>query len=715
MTRLIKTVLLAAAAAGVLAQPVPQTTGAADSLLQPATEQPELPVATPTAAADAPALVESVVPTGTIASPVQTEQPAATTEAAAADDSLVTESAPIDIDSIPFSSLFGSGSGAPASLLSGPSDNAAPSLLAGNNLGAATAQAQQVGGFTANNLRVAVGGSLSAENVPYGNYFPTFDVRPPGISSAATVTGFQSTQPWTQASVNAALGTAAGSSVSTSTSTITSDSDMASSLNVAVQMNGAFLGGAATVEGSFGYTSKSKSSQHRVSGLTFGRLALPSVMLARPDLLQLDDTPGGPLATLQEDVNAFLDTYGTHFIKAKIYGCQATALYTFSCATEEAATDMSAALKANYNGGSFSVGGQVDTTYSTYANSSICSYDGQFQATGLGPFSISPNAGQMMNETLMSGFWNSFGDICGQAGANNETQLLYVLLGNWMEVPAVRTAIQNNATATGILSFYAGLQGPDLNALGMAALFEHNIDLATQNVDNTPSVFTPFAQQGQFDRTGVATGPISPQYWQNLPQAHASIKARRANTTYSAFVNPQSVQQAVASNTPATNLVQDYWAAISQLYNDATATYQYAYTSVTAIARSYNAAGAPTAQIISAPASSPCNIGALNWANIQPAICSWAPVPVGNDNSPSAVAIMAVSNSAQQQPELIMVFRPAGDPNNVYVIGNRVGSVATIDVTSSYNRPPGAGPVRADLSVAYCMPDTSLWATPYNN
>ena len=297
---------------------------------------------------------------------------------------------------------------------------------------------------------------------------------------------------------------------------------MTQALNVATSMNGAFLGGAASVEGSFGYSSSSKTTSHRVSGLSFGRMALPTMLLRDPNQLQLDPTPGGPLDLLKSDVNSFLDIYGTHFIKNKAYGCQATTLYTFSCETSEASQKMAAALKANYNGGAYAVGGSVSTQYDTYRNLSICEYHGDFQATGLGAVGISPSSDEMMNQKLMDDFWDNMPANCLAANDKGQSELLYIELGNWLEVPAVRAAVSGNSTAMGALSFYAGMQASDLNALMMGSLFEHNLDLAIANTDNAgSSVFSPFAQNSLFDRNGVATGPTIPQqYWQGLAQAH---------------------------------------------------------------------------------------------------------------------------------------------------------------------------------------------------
>ena len=67
-----------------------------------------------------------------------------------------------------------------------------------------------------------------------------------------------------------------------------------------------------------------------------------------------------------------LHRYGTHYVRSKTYGCEATALYTFSCTTQTASQDISAALNANYKSGLYSVGGNVSAVYSFYATSKVC-------------------------------------------------------------------------------------------------------------------------------------------------------------------------------------------------------------------------------------------------------------------------------------------------------------------------------------------------------
>ena len=164
------------------------------------------------------------------------------------------------------------------------------------------------------------------------------------------------------------------------------------------------------------------------------------------------------------------------------------------------------------------------------------------------------------------------------------------------------------------------------------------------------------------------------------------------------YLSDAQVAQAIASNTPATMLVQKYWADISQLYKDATAVYQYAYTGVTAVARSFAAgqpAGQPVSHTISASASQPCNV--------EGDLCA-----VGSIAAPWGSMDITIQTD---DSNLVMMLG----------VGARVdasgyGAVASVDLTSQ-NRDQGANPVtlpiRMDLTVQYCMPDTSLWATPY--
>ena len=593
---ILKSVILAVVAAAAMAQPVPSLLGpGTDPMNAPATVVPVAPQpaagASVTLGQPVPSLINSdpnaapMAPAPSAAAPTLVQAAAAPQPSATAAVDL-SQLPVVDIDSVPFPSIFQGSGGASAGTIQPQ----------------AAVDSQGPGGFTANNMRLAVGGQFQPTQVPNGAYFPTFDVRPKGVGTGQVVRGVQSSQPWTQESVNAALGTAAGSEFQANTTTITSDSDMAQAINVAVGLNGAFLGGAVSVESTFGYSTSTNNTMHRVAGVTWGRMALPTMVIRDPTKLQLDNSTGGPLDLLTSDVDTFLDYYGTHFIKNKAYGCQAFATYSFTCKTQEAAQNISASLKANYNGGAYSVGGSVSTQVNTYSSLSICDYNGNVQATGLGAAAISPSKDQMLNQTLM---------------------------GNWLEVPAVRTAISGNSTAMAVLSFWAGLVSEDLNALMVDSLMEHNLDMAIANTDMAgPSVYSPWAQAALFDRNGISTGSNIPQqYWQNLQNNHQGIKTRRLTTNFNTYLGDAMVAQAIASSTPATTLVHSYWTYISKLYQDATAVYQYAYTGVTAVEQGFTAAGQPVTQTIQASVSSTCNVNGP--------FCAYGTVPIGEDPHPN--------------------------------------------------------------------------------
>ena len=153
--------------------------------------------------------------------------------------------------------------------------------------------------------------------------------------------------------------------------------------------------------------------------------------------------------------------------------------------------------------------------------------------------------------------------------------------------------------------------------------------------------------------------------------------------------------QAIANGTPATTLVQKYWADISQLYKDATAVYQYAYTGVSAVAQGFTAAGQPVSQTISALASA--------TRDLQGFRCAQGTIPAGSTGAWDIFITRDGSNG-------LVLYLGISDNASAY----QSGAVATVDETNKVQgADPVTKPVRIDLTVQYCMPDTSLWATPY--
>ena len=104
-------------------------------------------------------------------------QPAAPQPAGAVDMSKLPV---VDVDSVPFASIFGSSGGQGSASMIHP--------MAG---------VMGDGGYTANGLRLAIGGQFQSTQVANGAYFPIFDVRSNGVGSQQVVRGVQSSQPWT--------------------------------------------------------------------------------------------------------------------------------------------------------------------------------------------------------------------------------------------------------------------------------------------------------------------------------------------------------------------------------------------------------------------------------------------------------------------------------------------------------------------------------------
>ena len=554
------------------------------------------------------------------------------------------------------------------------------------------------GGLTASGLRIAVGGSIDPNTIP-NQYFTTFDVRP---SINGPISGFQSAQPWTPESVAVAQGTSsAGTTQVAKHSVITSDQDMTSALSVAVTANGAYLGDVATVKASFGYSQKSDSTVHRVSGLSMGILSQQGVMLANEAALQLSPDA---LSALTSDVNAFIDIYGTHFIKTKVFGCQATALYTFSCTSQSAATDIAAALNANYNGGTFSVGGGVNSTYSQYQKENVCSYDGSFQASGLGTHTLSASSAQLMNATTMDNFWNGFGSFCADAYKSGASQLINVELGNWMEVPAVRNAVAGNKTASDILTFYALFQPADLTALMYGGLYQDSVQSTAQAVSQQPDLMRPFATTSVFDRNGLVSDYITQAYWDGLPQAHANIQQRLDSTTFGSYFNPSKVAQAVSAYQPASSLVKKYFGDMAQLYKDASAAYQWVYMGMSGVFRSFDSNGLPVAATTNAAATTACTGAGPRGQQL----CSSASVQVGADTYTFGIGVIA--DMATPFRFICGWLMLPGHDNTLAMTTQ--GLNGFLDITSRVPNNPNKLPVRVDFSTYFVM-DTTLYAKPY--
>lgn len=562
---------------------------------------------------------------------------------------------------------------------------------------------------TVSNLRVSAGitgGAIDPSIIPRGNIFTTFDVRPNG---AGSVNGFQARMPWTQASVNAALGTASTSaSPSIKTGTVSSDQELTKALSVSVSANGAFLGGAAKVESTFGYSSESSKSSKVVSGYTYGTMSLPGSMLANVNLLEFEPDV---VATLSTDVNKFLDTYGTHYIKTRVYGCEASATYTFSCTTESAKQDIKASLSASYSGGAWSGSGTVSTTYATYSKANMCSFSGNMYSSGLDI--TNPSQSQLLDEKFMNTYWNGFSQACRNA-AQNEGKLLYVELGNWMEVPAVTRALAGNTTATNILSFYGGMQPADLNAIAVAGMYSYKIDQAVQNL--LPQYLTPWATTGFFDRTTRQAMPPTPQsYWTSLPTAHADIQQRLAKSDYTNFLNAQTIQNAIQNNIRISALVKQFYTAARQLYTDATIVYKYTYSGVSTVVLSFETDNKTpkSSQLFVDAATQSCHAFSqfgMQWCAMQYTNGGTAGLQHGINLGPS-----------KSVPGAVRLYSHFAMPN---VIGydldaentSRGTAVDYLDFSSEFRSRTGCYScpnVRFDMSIVYTMPDISFNASPY--
>lgn len=320
-----------AAAAVALAQPVPNLLSA---------DTPSTASTTAAVTADTPSLVASDPSTPILSTGSDPSASTATANTASVlvDDPAVLAAEPMSavrfVDTMYPGFSFGAvsltpSSGDDASLLPATSPataDSSPSLLSspagtadntqGTSLLDQTTQAPptlagspgdiDAGGPTAKGLRVAAlaNGALDPGAVPAGyTRFESFDLRPD--LNGQTV-GYVSKCAWTQESVHRAVSKdSSGVGQLLKSYTVDSDEKMTEALDVATRFNGAFLGSAATVEAKFGYSRKTSYAARRVSGLTYGRMALSGHMLSQAALELSPDA----LALLKADVAEFVNTY----------------------------------------------------------------------------------------------------------------------------------------------------------------------------------------------------------------------------------------------------------------------------------------------------------------------------------------------------------------------------------------------------------------------
>lgn len=199
-------------------------------------------------------------------------------------------------------------------------------------------------------------------------------------------------------------------------------------------------------------------------------------MLGNTEQLVLLDEPK---ALLQAgNIEGFLNNYGTHFIKTLNYGCDASAtIYQYECSSSEAADRISASLSLGF----FGQTAEGKTKIDNYLDSKTCSLNFNWYTIGTIEGITLPAPDQMKDANIMSQFWADFSAHCSQQ-AKDQGQLLYVTLGNWLEIPAVHSAIGNNRDSKNLLSFWASMDQQSMQQLGQAGRYLTLVQTALDNL-----------------------------------------------------------------------------------------------------------------------------------------------------------------------------------------------------------------------------------------
>lgn len=585
-------------------------------------------------------------------------------------------------------------------------------------------------------LRIAVGptsgGVIDPAVIPRGDFFTGFDIRPDGEGN---LNGILALSAFTDVSVAAAVddfqpGIDVGQA-KISSGVITNDQDLSTAMDIAIEAGGTFIGGATSFESSFQYSSSNTVSSHQAVGYTIGTVTLPGRYLHNITALQLTDDA---IELLQKpDLTDFFDTYGTHYVKTRVYGCQSIASYSYTCKSQSASLDIASSLQANFDGGLFSVGASVSSKFCQYSRAAMCDYKGQTQSSGVG--SKSPRANVMLNATIMDDYWKNLATTCAE-GAASDSQLLYVELGHWADIPAINNILQNISNSTTALNqayFFLYMYPQDIEAIALGMVYQQRVgnainnfpaSLKATNADGR-STNTPVFRSGMFDRinnTGMAQQP-SLDYWSSLASNHATLVNSYSINTWSTFANNGKVNQAILNNQTFSTLARAYFHQMVAQYAQAAQTYQFTYNSVTATAISFDTD-------LTTPISAQLVVPVDNHFCIQIE-------PVTGENSFCVVksdfhaggdpiefgirtglpyedfgytdyfmAMLWVNMGGESGP--VQTF---ADP---YKNPNANGFIDFTNIFQSKYCPTCALPIRFDISFQYNMPDVSFNMNPYD-
>lgn len=233
-------------------------------------------------------------------------------------------------------------------------------------------------------------------------------------------------------------------------------------------------------------------------------------------------------------------------------------------------------ISAGLSGGFFGQTAEAKTKIDQYVNSKTCSMSTYWNTVGTVEGIQLPPSDKMQDYDTMNKFWKEFSDRCSKQ-ANDQGQLLYAYLGNWLEVPAIRAAVGNNQDSLNQLSFWGALDQQSMIDLGQAGRYLSLVQQALNKLDNPKckNALNPWAKTGLFDRHHTITDSnVDYQYWENIAQRHEQFKAKFAAIAgFENYVNSETIADALKNGHALTSLVKMYSFNARQLYLDAADVY----------------------------------------------------------------------------------------------------------------------------------------------
>ena len=297
----------------------------------------------------------------------------------------------------------------------------------------------------------------------------------------------------------------------------------------------------------------------------------------------------------------------------------------------------------------------------------------------------------------MDNTWNDFKNKCTQDSPG--TELLSIRVGSWLDVQAVREAVQGNSTAKAMLQFFADLDEADVDAMSAGSMYLSFAERAATTTDKAPVYLSPPAVTGFYDRKSGAPLPDVPtDYWSALPARHRDILTRLRTASFTNYLNDAAYATGNQAGT-ASKLVSEFYNNAKQLYADAAQVYQYTYSGLVVTADNGNVSPKIITFDIATTGAS-CASTPLDWeSGLKTCV---GPVNWINTSAfASDMSIVTVPSKSSGAPEFGVRFTFT-DP--MILISPFEDSAVCADNKYSPDRTYASW---FSISMAYTMPDTS--------